>query len=202
MSYEKSIIDLKGDKNQIYQSHPMIFVRAKALLIFSESKAYNESIGNKNFKHTKKEMDTYVNKIISQSEGYAFDEKQTEEYNDLKMWTEVKIMISNKNWQEGEKILLENSIGKEKMKKIDNLIVLKKKSGLDPIKEINKKWNNIVTTRSSLLTKTKKEELIDELESLCKDLINSCGHKHEILLEELSKISNNLGLDRTIHIKI
>ena len=198
----KSIIDLKGDKNQIYQSHPMIFVRAKALLIFSESKAYNESIGNKNFKHTKKEMDTYVNKIISQSEGYAFDEKQTEEYNDLKMWTEVKIMISNKNWQEGEKILLENSIGKEKMKKIDSLIVLKKKSGLDPIKEINKKWNNIVTTRSSLLTKTKKEELIDELESLCKDLINSCGHKHEKLLEELSKISNNLGLDRTIHIKI
>ena len=88
------------------------------------------------------------------------------------------------------------------MKKIDNLIVLKKKSGLDPIKEVNKKWNNIVTTRSSLLTRTKKEELIDELESLCRDLINSCGHKHEILLEELSKISNNLGLDRTIHIKI
>ena len=52
-------------------------------------------------------MDTYVNNLISQSEGYAYDEEQTEEYNNIKMWAEVKLMISNNTWTNSEKKILE-----------------------------------------------------------------------------------------------
>ena len=153
----KSIVDLKGDRAQVYSTHPMIFVRAKALIVFSESKPYQESLGIfKQFKHTKQEMDNYVNDLISQSEGYAYDEEQGEEYNSVKMWAEVKLMISNKKWIKGEKLLLGQSIGKEKFKKIDNIINASQISGSDPIDEINKKWNEI---KFCSLTKSKKEKI-------------------------------------------
>jgi len=196
----KSIVDLKGDHSQIYSTHPMIFVRAKALIIYSESKSYQQSINLSNqFKHTKKEMDTYVNDLISQSEGYAYDKEQSNEYNNIKMWAEVKLMISNNNWTKSEKKLLEESIGKEYFKTIDEIIINSKNVGINPLNEINKKWNKIKNTS---LTKSKKEKLVEELEILSRELIIFCHHNESNLIETLSKISNDLGIDKTIHIKL
>ena len=196
----KNIVDLKGDRSQIYSTHPMIFVRAKALIIYSESKPYQQSINLSNqFKHTKKEMDTYVNDLISQSEGYAYDEEQSEEYNNIKMWAEVKLMISNNTWTNSEKKILEKSIGTHHLNKIDDIIKVSNQAGLNPLNEINNKWDNI---KNSSLTKSKKEKLITELEILSKELIIMCNHKQKDLIESLSKISNDLGINKTIHINL
>jgi len=43
-------------------------------------------------------MDNYVSNLISQSEGCAYDKEQSEEYISLKMWSEIKLMISNNKW--------------------------------------------------------------------------------------------------------
>ena len=115
------------------------------------------------------------------------------------MWSEIKLMISNNKWTQSEKQLLEQSIGNNNLMKIDNLINTAKNSGINPINEINKKWDNI---KHNTLTKTKKENLVEELENLCGVLILECGHQRETLLDTLSKIVNDLGLNKTIHIKI
>jgi len=83
--------------------------------------------------------------------------------------------------------------------KIDNLINSSKNSNINPISEINKKWDNI---KHNALTKTKKENLVEELEKLCGVLIIGCKHQRETLLDILSKIVNDLGLDKVFHIKI
>ncbi len=196
----KNIIDLKGDKNQIYSTHPMIFVRAKALIIYSESQPYQLSINKTNeFKHTKTEMDKYINDLISQSEGYAYDNEQSYEYNNLKLWAEVKLMISNNSWTKTEKNLLEKSAGKDQLTLIDNIIKNSKNEGLNPLVEINKKWKKIKNTS---LTYSKKEKLIKELEIFSKDLIIMCNHKESNLIETISKIGNDLKIDKTIHINL
>ena len=196
----KKIIDLKGDKNQIYSSHPMMFVRAKALTIFNDSKPFRESLGDfNNYKHTRTEMDNLISSIISQSEGYAYDDKQSVEYNDIKMWAEVKLMISNNNWVENEKQLLKKSIGDVKFIKMNNLILSYNKLGNNPIKEINMKWSEV---KKNFLNKSSKNKIIDELEKLCSELIITCNHSKKILTEELSIICNDIELDRLVYIKI
>ena len=196
----KTIVNLKGDRNQIYQSHPLMYVRAKALTIFNESKTYQESINiYKKFKHTKKEMDDYVMRLISESEGFAFEEDQTEEYEEIRLWLKTKILISNSRWTDNTKKILKNDFGNDKYNKINNFILDSKKIGKNPITEINKRFDEII---SFSLTKTNKEKLIIEMEDLCKDLISKFDYKRDILIEELSKISNKLKLNKTIHIKV
>ena len=48
------------------------------------------------------------------------DEEQTEEFNSIKMWAEVKLMISNNSWTSSEKKILEKSIGINHLNKIDD----------------------------------------------------------------------------------
>ena len=200
INHLKTIVDLKGDRNQIYHTHPLMYVRAKALIIFSESKTYQESLNiYKKFKHTKKEMDEFVNRLISESEGFAFEEEQIEEYEEIRLWVITKLLISNNKWTSKERKILQNYFEEKKIKKIDSFIKDSKQSGLSPIVQINKRFNEII---SFSLTKSKKEKLIQEMKILCSELISVHDHKREILLEQLSKISNRIGLEKTIHIKI
>ena len=80
-----------------------------------------------------------------------------------------------------------------------SIIKNSKNEGLNPLVEINKKWNKIINTS---LTYSKKEKLINELEILSKDLIIMCNHKESNLIETISKIRNDLKIDKTIHIKL
>ena len=144
-------------------------------------------------------MDEFVNRLISESEGFAFEEEQIEEYEEIRLWVITKLLISNNKWTSKERKILQNYFEEKKIKKIDSFIKDSKQSGLSPIVQINKRFNEII---SFSLTKSKKEKLIQEMKILCSELISVHDHKREILLEQLSKISNRIGLEKTIHIKI
>ena len=44
------------------------------------------------------------------------------------------------------------------------------------------------------------KNIINELKKLCSELISTCGHSQNKLSEQLSIITNDLELDKIIHI--
>ena len=192
----KTIIDLKGDKNQIYQTHPLIYVRAKALIIFSESEPYVKSINKKNFKHTKNEMDEYVNRLISSSQGNAFENEQVEEFEEIKIWAKAILVVSKKKWTNDEKSILSSYLNESDINKIDLFIKESNKSKRNPVTEIKLRFKEVV---KSTLTKSKKEKLFNEVLMFSKNLIQNHNYDRNILLEELSKISNLIGYEKAVH---
>lgn len=195
INHLKTIVDLNGDKNQIYQTHPLIYVRAKALIIFSESQTYLKSINQKTFKHTKTEMDNFVNTLISSSEGNVFEENQIEEFEEIKLWAKTILVISKNKWTNVEKEILVKYFENQDMDKIDNFIKESKKSHRNPKNEIEKRFSEVV---NNSLTRSKNNKLISEIKIFCLKLVNNHSYEKNILLEELSKISNIIGYDKAI----
>ena len=190
----------------LHEVNSLVKLGTKEIILLGQNVNAYKSLNNKQQHMSFSDLIRYISHIKgvqrirhSTSHPIDFTDDLIREYNNIKMWAEVKLMISNNTWTNSEKKILEKSIGSDHLNKIDDIIKVSNKAGLNPMNEINKKWDSI---KNSSLTKSKKEKLITELEILSKELIILCKHKQEVLIESLSKISNDLDINKTIHINL
>lgn len=190
----KQLNDLKEFSNnfsQLYSTHPSILNRIQALIWFSQTIEYQKHIvGNNGGKFSLKDVDTKINKSITDVIGKEHDKQNQEVIESLKLWVTISLFLIDNNFSKEEQDIFVKHFGEEKLNDIK--FFLKSANSKSIENKIQESLSN-----SLELTKSNKENLLYDLE-LIAGMVDSEERK---IIEKLSKISSGLGLNTSVTIR-
>ena len=190
----KQLNDLKEFNNnfsQLYSTHPSILNRIQALIWFSQTYEYQKNILLSNEgKFNLTEVDTKINKSITDVIGEEHSKQNKEVIESLKLWVTISLFLIDNNFSKEEQHIFTQHFGEEKLNDIKYFIKSANAKSIDD--KIQESLHN-----SLELTKSNKENLLYELE-LIAGMVDSEERK---IIEKLSKISSGLGLNTSVTIR-
>ena len=190
--YLKQLTDLKEIKNnisQLYSTHPSFLNRIQSLIWFSKTDLYTSNFtSNENGVYKKYEIDEKINQSIIEVIGKEGHRKNTEVYQNLKLWSSLDLFLSDDTFSKKEQEMFKKEFDEENLNNARSFLKLGSK-------ELEKKIDEH-TTQAIALTKSDKEKLMKEL-SIIAGKIES---EERVLLQKLSKLSSRLGLNKAITI--
>ena len=158
----RELKEAKGDKNQLYSTHPNFLNRMQALIWFSMSNEYNEE-----FKTDKKgvydleKIDEKIDESIKRVMGDEVTISNKEVFSRSLMWGALSIFIADKKFTKKEQEIFQKNFGEKSTVSMMSLIKISN-SHL-----IENKIQNAFDDASKLLLDDKKR-LYAELEKLLK----------------------------------
>ena len=158
----RELKEAKGDKNQLYSTHPNFLNRMQALIWFSMSNEYNEE-----FKTDKKgvydleKIDEKIDESIKRVTGNEVTISNKEVFSRSLMWGALSIFIADKKFTKKEQEIFQKNFGEKSTVSMMSLIKISN-SHL-----IENKIQNAFDDASKLLLDDKKR-LYAELEKLLK----------------------------------
>jgi len=158
----RELKEAKGDKNQLYSTHPNFLNRMQALIWFSMSNEYNEE-----FKTDKKgvydleKIDEKIDESIKRVTGNEVTISNKEVFSRSLMWGTLSIFIADKKFTKKEQEIFQKNFGEKSTVSMMSLIKISN-SHL-----IENKIQNAFDDASKLLLDDKKR-LYAELEKLLK----------------------------------
>ena len=158
----RELKEAKGDKNQLYSTHPNFLNRMQALIWFSMSNEYNEE-----FKTDKKgvydleKIDEKIDESIKRVTGDEVTISNKEVFSRSLMWGTLSIFIADKKFTKKEQEIFQKNFGEKSTVSMMSLIKISN-SHL-----IENKIQNVFDDASKLLLDDKKR-LYAELEKLLK----------------------------------
>ena len=158
----RELKEAKGDKNQLYSTHPNFLNRMQALIWFSMSNEYNEE-----FKTDKKgvydleKIDEKIDESIKRVTGDEVTISNKEVFSRSLMWGALSIFIADKKFTKKEQEIFQKNFGEKSTVSMMSLIKISNPQ------LIKNKIENAFDDASKLLLDDKKR-LYAELEKLLK----------------------------------
>ena len=158
----RELKEVKGDKNQLYSTHPNFLNRMQALIWFSMSNEYNEEFktGKKRVYDLEK-IDKKIDESIKRVTGNEVTISNKEVFSRSLMWGALSIFVADKKFTKKEQEIFQKNFGEKSTVSMMSLIKISN-SHL-----IEKKIQNVFDDASKLLLDDKKR-LYAELEKLLK----------------------------------
>ena len=158
----RELREVKGDKNQLYSTHPNFLNRMQALIWFSMSNEYNEEFktGKKGVYDLKK-IDEKIDESIKRVTGNELTISNKEVFSRSLMWGALSIFLANKKFTKKEQEIFKKNFGEKSVVSMVSLIKIS-----NP-KVIENKIQNAFDEASKLLLDDRKR-LYSELEKLLK----------------------------------
>ena len=158
----RELKEAKGDKNQLYSTHPNFLNRMQALIWFSMSNEYNEEFktGKKGVYDLEK-IDKKIDESIKRVTGNEVTISNKEVFSRSLMWGTLSIFIADKKFTKKEQEIFQKNFGEKSTVSMMSLIKISN-SHL-----IENKIQNVFDDASKLLLDDKKR-LYAELEKLLK----------------------------------
>ena len=158
----RELREVKGDKNQLYSTHPNFLNRMQALIWFSMSNEYNEEFktGKKGVYDLKK-IDEKIDESIKRVTGNELTISNKEVFSRSLMWGALSIFLADKKFTKKEQEIFKKNFGEKSAVSMVSLIKIS-----NP-KVIENKIQNAFDEASKLLLDDRKR-LYSELEKLLK----------------------------------
>ena len=158
----RELKEVKGDKNQLYSTHPNFLNRMQALIWFSMSNEYNEEFktGKKGVYDLKK-IDEKIDESIKRVTGNELTISNKEVFTRSLMWGALSIFLADKKFTKKEQEIFKKNFGEKSAVSMVSLIKIS-----NP-KVIENKIQNAFDEASKLLLDDRKR-LYSELEKLLK----------------------------------
>ena len=158
----RELREVKGDKNQLYSTHPNFLNRMQALIWFSMSNEYNEEFktGKKGVYDLKK-IDEKIDESIKRVTGNELTISNKEVFSRSLMWGALSIFLADKKFTKKEQEIFKKNFGEKSVVSMVSLIKIS-----NP-KVIENKIQNAFDEASKLLLDDRKR-LYSELEKLLK----------------------------------
>ena len=158
----RELKEAKGDKNQLYSTHPNFLNRMQALIWFSMSNEYNKEfkMGKKGIYDLEK-IDEKIDESIKSVTGNEVTLSNKEVFSRSLMWGALSIFIADKKFTKKEQEIFQKNFGEKSTVSIMSLIKISNHQ------LIENKIQNAFDDASKLLLNDKKR-LYDELEKLLK----------------------------------
>ena len=161
----RELKEAKGDKNQLYSTHPNFLNRMQALIWFSMSNEYNEEFktGKKGVYDLEK-IDKKIDESIKRVTGNEVTISNKEVFSRSLMWGALSIFIADKKFTKKEQEIFQKNFGEKSTVSMMSLIKISNPQ------LIENKIQNAFDDASKLLLDDKKR-LYAELEKLLKEII-------------------------------
>ena len=158
----RELKEVKGDKNQLYSTHPNFLNRMQALIWFSMSNEYNEEFktGKKGV-HDLKKIDEKIDESIRRVTGNEVTISNKEVFSRSLMWGTLSIFLADKKFTKKEQEIFQKNFGEKSTVSLVSLIKMSNPQ------LIENKIQNAFDDASKLLLDDKKR-LYAELEKLLK----------------------------------
>ena len=158
----RELKEVKGDKNQLYSTHPNFLNRMQALIWFSMSNEYNEGFktGKKGV-HDLKKIDEKIDESIKRVTGNEVTISNKEVFSRSLMWGALSIFLADKKFTKKEQEIFQKNFGEKSTVSLVSLIKMSNPQ------LIENKIQNAFDDASKLLLDDKKR-LYSELEKLLK----------------------------------
>ena len=158
----RELKEVKGDKNQLYSTHPNFLNRMQALIWFSMSNEYNEECktGKKGV-HDLKKIDEKIDESIKRVTGNEVTISNKEVFSRSLMWGALSIFLADKKFTKKEQEIFQKNFGEKSTVSLVSLIKMSNPQ------LIENKIQNAFNDASKLLLDDKKR-LYAELEKLLK----------------------------------
>ena len=158
----RELKEVKGDKNQLYSTHPNFLNRMQALIWFSMSNEYNEEFktGKKGV-HDLKKIDEKTDESIKRVTGNEVTISNKEVFSRSLMWGALSIFLADKKFTKKEQEIFQKNFGEKSTVSLVSLIKISNPQ------LIENKIKNAFDDASKLLLDDKKR-LYAELEKLLK----------------------------------
>ena len=158
----RELKEVKGDKNQLYSTHPNFLNRMQALIWFSMSNEYNEEFktGKKGV-HDLKKIDEKIDESIKRVTGNEVTISNKEVFSRSLMWGALSIFLADKKFTKKEQEIFQKNFGEKSTVSLVSLIKISNPQ------LIENKIQNAFDDASKLLLDDKKR-LYAELEKLLK----------------------------------
>ena len=158
----RELKEVKGDKNQLYSTHPNFLNRMQALIWFSMSNEYNEECktGKKGV-HDLKKIDEKIDESIKRVTGNEVTISNKEVFSRSLMWGALSIFLADKKFTKKEQEIFQKNFGEKSTVSLVSLIKMSNPQ------LIENKIQNAFDDASKLLLDDKKR-LYSELEKLLK----------------------------------
>ena len=158
----RELKEVKGDKNQLYSTHPNFLNRMQALIWFSMSNEYNEEFktGKKGV-HDLKKIDEKIDESIKRVTGNEVTISNKEVFSRSLMWGALSIFLADKKFTKKEQEIFQKNFGEKSTVSLVSLIKMSNPQ------LIENKIQNAFDDASKLLLDDKKR-LYAELEKLLK----------------------------------
>ena len=158
----RELKEVKGDKNQLYSTHPNFLNRMQALIWFSMSNEYNEEFktGKKGI-HDLKKIDEKIDESIKRVTGNEVTISNKEVFSRSLMWGALSIFLADKKFTKKEQEIFQKNFGEKSTVSLVSLIKMSNPQ------LIENKIQNAFDDASKLLLDDKKR-LYAELEKLLK----------------------------------
>ena len=158
----RELKEVKGDKNQLYSTHPNFLNRMQALIWFSMSNEYNEECktGKKGV-HDLKKIDEKIDESIKRVTGNEVTISNKEVFSRSLMWGTLSIFLADKKFTKKEQEIFQKNFGEKSTVSLVSLIKMSNPQ------LIENKIQNAFDDASKLLLDDKKR-LYSELEKLLK----------------------------------
>ena len=158
----RELKEVKGDKNQLYSTHPNFLNRMQALIWFSMSNEYNEECktGKKGV-HDLKKIDEKIDESIKRVTGNEVTISNKEVFSRSLMWGALSIFLADKKFTKKEQEIFQKNFGEKSTVSLVSLIKMSNPQ------LIENKIQNAFNDALKLLLDDKKR-LYAELEKLLK----------------------------------
>ena len=158
----RELKEVKGDKNQLYSTHPNFLNRMQALIWFSMSNEYNEEFktGKKGV-HDLKKIDEKIDESIKRVTGNEVTISNKEVFSRSLMWGTLSIFLADKKFTKKEQEIFQKNFGEKSTVSLVSLIKMSNPQ------LIENKIQNAFNDALKLLLDDKKR-LYAELEKLLK----------------------------------
>ena len=180
----RELKELKGDKTQMFSTHPTFLNRMQALIWFSMSNEYHQFFEtDKNGIYELKEVDKKINDSIKNVTGGEIEKANEEIIEKALLWGALWIFLSDKKFSKKEQEIFSKRFGDK------NIISVKSLLKISKISNIEKKVIEAFETASTLL-KSDKNKIINQLH----EIYTGADEKNDKTKKELEKIIKFLNV--------
>jgi hypothetical protein len=174
----RELKELKGDKTQMFSTHPTFLNRMQALIWFSMSNEYHQFFEtDKKGIYELKEVDKKINDSIKNVTGGEIEKANEEIIEKALLWGALWIFLSDKKFSKKEQEIFSKRFGDK------NIISVKSLLKISKISNIEKKVIEAYETASTLL-KSDKNKIINQLH----EIYTGVDEKNDKTKKELEKI--------------
>ena len=180
----RELKELKGDKTQMFSTHPTFLNRMQALIWFSMSNEYHQFFEtDKNGIYELKEVDKKINDSIKNVTGGEIEKANEEIIEKALLWGALWIFLSDKKFSKKEQEIFSKRFGDK------NIISVKSLLKISKISNIEKKVIEAFETASTLL-KSDKNKIINQLH----EIYTGADERNDKTKKELEKIIKFLNV--------
>lgn len=157
--------DIDSYKDQVFNTHPIFPLRARALIWFSMSERYYElSQNNKSAPITHEQLETMIRKDFYEISDKLFIDKETELINNALLWASLKLALADNVIAKEDQILIKQHVPTILVDKAINFL---KQSSTNAKKMIEDRLKESLNSISNI-RKSKKIQFDSEINKIAK----------------------------------